>query len=126
MRLKSFYAPTMADAMDLVRSILGDDAIIVATRQEADGVRVTAAVEEGRPGQAPPKAPPQQDRDEQAETLAMLSEAVASVRDTAPPPAAWCSLPRVASAEPRRASPRSPSTRISSSSSSTVRMPSTS
>ena len=83
MRLKSFYAPTMADAMDLVRSILGDDAIIVATRQEADGVRVTAAVEEGRPGPAPAKPPPTQDRDAQAETLAPVGKrqnAVVSTR----------------------------------------------
>lgn len=88
MRLKSFYAPTMADAMDLVRSILGDDAIIVATREEADGVRVTAAVEEGKPLPAQQKAPPSQDRETQAETLAMLSEAIASVREDATPPAA--------------------------------------
>ncbi|WP_119677781.1 flagellar biosynthesis protein FlhF [Indioceanicola profundi] len=47
MRLKSFHAPTMAEAMRLVREVLGDDAIIVATREEDGvGVRVTAAVEE--------------------------------------------------------------------------------
>jgi flagellar biosynthesis protein FlhF len=47
MRLKSFHAPTMQDAMRLVREALGDDAIIVATREEEGvGVRVTAAIEE--------------------------------------------------------------------------------
>lgn len=47
MRLKSFHAPTMHEAMRLVREVLGDDAIIVATREEEGvGVRVTAAIEE--------------------------------------------------------------------------------
>lgn len=47
MRLKSFHAPTMSEAMRLVREVLGDDAIIVATREEEGvGVRVTAAIEE--------------------------------------------------------------------------------
>lgn len=47
MRLKSFYAKTMTEAMQMVRDALGDDAIIVATREENGGrsVRVTAAVE---------------------------------------------------------------------------------
>lgn len=47
MRLKSFYGPTMTDAMRLVREALGDNAIIVATRDdEMGGVRVTAAIDE--------------------------------------------------------------------------------
>lgn len=47
MRLKSFYAKTMSDAMKIVRDTLGEDAIIVATREEAGGkaVSVTAAVD---------------------------------------------------------------------------------
>lgn len=53
MRLKSFYGPTMTEAMRLVREALGDDAIIVATRDdEMGGVRVTAAIDE-------PLSPPQ-------------------------------------------------------------------
>ncbi len=47
MRLKSFTASTMAEAMEMVRQELGDDAIIVST-QRAGGVkgfRVTAALE---------------------------------------------------------------------------------
>lgn len=47
MRLKSFHGPTLSEAMRLVRVALGDDAIIVATRDdEGGGVRVTAAVDE--------------------------------------------------------------------------------
>lgn len=47
MRLKSFYAKTMTEAMQMVRDTLGEDAIIVATREEQGGkaVRVTAAVD---------------------------------------------------------------------------------
>lgn len=47
MRLKSFYARTMTEAMQMVRNTLGEDAIIVATREERGGraVHVTAAVE---------------------------------------------------------------------------------
>lgn len=51
MRLKSFYAKTMTEAMQMVRDTLGEDAIIVATREERGGkaVRVTAAIEEDMP-----------------------------------------------------------------------------
>lgn len=46
MRLKSFYAKTMTEAMQMVRDTLGDDAVIVASREERDGnIHVTAAVE---------------------------------------------------------------------------------
>ncbi len=47
MRLKSFYAKTMTEAMQLVRETLGEDAIIVATQEESNGkaVRVTAAID---------------------------------------------------------------------------------
>lgn len=51
MRLKSFYAKTMTEAMQMVRDELGEDAIIVATREEKGGpsrggsVRVTAAID---------------------------------------------------------------------------------
>ncbi|MBX9635845.1 MAG: GTP-binding protein, partial [Magnetospirillum sp.] len=47
MRLKSFTAPTMAEAMEMVRMELGDDAIIVSTQRAAGqkGVRITAALE---------------------------------------------------------------------------------
>lgn len=47
MRLKSFTAATMAEAMEMVRIELGDDAIIVSTQRAAGskGVRITAALE---------------------------------------------------------------------------------
>lgn len=57
MRLKSFHAKTMAEAMRQVRDVLGEDAIIVATREEEGvGVRVTAAVEEDAAPSAPAPA----------------------------------------------------------------------
>lgn len=48
MRLKSFTASTMRDAMQMIRETLGEDAIIVSTREENGGktVRVTAAIDE--------------------------------------------------------------------------------
>lgn len=47
MRLKTFYAKNMTEAMRQVRDALGDDAVIIATRDENGGktVRVTAAIE---------------------------------------------------------------------------------
>ncbi len=48
MRLKTFYAKNMTEAMQQVRNTLGEDAIIIATRNEQGGksVRVTAAIEQ--------------------------------------------------------------------------------
>ncbi len=47
MRLKSYTAPSMAEAMRLVRHELGEEAIIVSTQRAAGGkgVRITAALE---------------------------------------------------------------------------------
>lgn len=54
MRLKSFYAKTMTEAMQMIREALGEDAIIVATREENGGrsVRVTAAIDQMDDGPA--------------------------------------------------------------------------
>jgi flagellar biosynthesis protein FlhF len=52
MRLRNFTAPSMQEAMALVRETLGPDAIIVSTDDEPGAVRVTAALDE-----AEPKAP---------------------------------------------------------------------
>jgi flagellar biosynthesis protein FlhF len=50
MRLKSFHGPSLTEAMRLVREALGDNAIIVATRDDdMGGVRVTAAIDEAPP-----------------------------------------------------------------------------
>lgn len=59
MRLKSFYAKTLTEAMQMIRDTLGEDAIIVATREENGGkaVRVTAAVEQ-RDSFADPRSGP--------------------------------------------------------------------
>jgi flagellar biosynthesis protein FlhF len=46
MRLKAFHAETASAAMALIREELGEDAIIVATQNEDDGVRITAAIDE--------------------------------------------------------------------------------
>lgn len=48
MRLKTYSAPTMSEAMELVRLEMGDDAVIVSTQKGADGqgARVVAAIEE--------------------------------------------------------------------------------
>lgn len=53
MRLKTFYAKTLTEAMTMVREALGEDAIIVATREEQGGrrVRVTAAIDEADTGE---------------------------------------------------------------------------
>ncbi|MFA5592515.1 MAG: GTPase [Micavibrio sp.] len=47
MRLKSFTAGTMKEAMQMIRDTLGEDAILLSTREENGGktVRVTAAVD---------------------------------------------------------------------------------
>ena len=48
MRLKTFNAKTMSEAMKLVRQTLGDEAVIIATKEENGGksVQVTAAIEQ--------------------------------------------------------------------------------
>lgn len=48
MRLKTFQAATMSEAMDLVRQALGEEAIIVSTytHRNGGGVEITAAVEQ--------------------------------------------------------------------------------
>ncbi|MDP9127277.1 MAG: GTPase [Pseudomonadota bacterium] len=50
MRLKSFHGTSLTEAMRLVRDALGENAIIVATRDDdLGGVRVTAAIDEPPP-----------------------------------------------------------------------------
>ena len=60
MRLKSFHGSSLTEAMRLVREALGENAIIVATRDDdMGGVRVTAAVDESAPRRPPTGRPPQ-------------------------------------------------------------------
>jgi flagellar biosynthesis protein FlhF len=60
MRLKTFRAPTMADAMAQVRADLGAEALILNTRRTGSGVEITAALEPA-PDPDPP-APPSPER----------------------------------------------------------------
>lgn len=45
MRLRTFTADSMPEALALVKAELGDDAIILSTEEKKDGVYITAAVE---------------------------------------------------------------------------------
>lgn len=54
MRLKSFQAKSMTDAMRQIKEALGDDAIIVSTREAGGMIRVTAAVDHEVPAPAAP------------------------------------------------------------------------
>jgi len=49
MRLRNFTAPTLPEAMALVRRELGPEAIIVSTDDEAGSVRVAAALDQAEP-----------------------------------------------------------------------------
>jgi flagellar biosynthesis protein FlhF len=69
MRLRNFTAPSMQEAMALVREALGPDAIIVSTDDEPGAVRVTAALDE-----AEPKAPSLEETD----VTDAISEALAA------------------------------------------------
>lgn len=55
MRLKSFTAPNINQAMAMIRAEMGEDAIIVSTQKEAanGSVRVTAAIERDGDGHLP-------------------------------------------------------------------------
>jgi len=50
MRLRNFTAPSIQEAMALVRQELGPDAIIVSTEDDPEGARVTAALDLAEPG----------------------------------------------------------------------------
>lgn len=46
MKIKHFTAPNSTQAMAMIRTELGEDAIIISTEPDAAGVKVTAAIEE--------------------------------------------------------------------------------
>ena len=54
MRIRVFTAPRMAEAMAMVRSELGADAVILGSRRTSGGVEVTAALEAPEPAVIPP------------------------------------------------------------------------
>jgi flagellar biosynthesis protein FlhF len=74
MRLKTYTAPTLADAMAMVRAEMGEEAIIVATQKGVGGkgVRITAA-REPTPDDGPPAAEPS---DELADVAGALRQAL--------------------------------------------------
>jgi flagellar biosynthesis protein FlhF len=49
MHMKSFTAPTMTEAMEIVRFEMGAESIIIATHDEKDGAVITAAMEDTAP-----------------------------------------------------------------------------
>lgn len=57
MRLKLFRATRMAEALAQMRAELGVDALILSTRRTADGVEITAALEDTPLHAAPPDDP---------------------------------------------------------------------
>src|SRR5271170_7092846 len=82
MRLKSFHGPSLTDAMRQVREALGENAIIVATRDDdMGGVRVTAAIDD--PGPAKP-AVPLAPFAEGSEAIDVIAEALARHQTPAP------------------------------------------
>jgi flagellar biosynthesis protein FlhF len=68
MRLRNFTAPSMQEAIALVRQELGPEAIIVSTDDEPGAVRVTAALDEAEP--RPPRAPETDVTDQLSDALA--------------------------------------------------------
>ena len=79
MRLKSFHGTNLSDAMRLVREALGENAIIVATRDdETGGVRVTAAIDEAptRPAVAEPPREMEETAPTGSEAVEIIAEAL--------------------------------------------------
>lgn len=77
MRLKSFHGPTLTETMRMVREALGEDAIIVATRDdETGGVRVTAAIDDPPPQVKPSVEPLADAEDAGAETIETIATAL--------------------------------------------------
>ena len=58
MRLRTFTAPTIGEAMRQVRTALGDDAVILSTEPVGKLVKLVAAVEPAPPAAATKSAPP--------------------------------------------------------------------
>src|SRR5688572_10662687 len=53
MRLRTFTAPSITEAMRQVRETLGEDAIILSTEQQGRSVTLTAAIDPAHVGAAP-------------------------------------------------------------------------
>ncbi len=61
MRLRTFIAPSIAEAMRQVRDVLGTDAVILSTEQAGKSVKLTAAIEPvaSTPSAVAPAVPPE-------------------------------------------------------------------
>jgi flagellar biosynthesis protein FlhF len=71
MRLKSFHGAGLTEAMRAVREALGENAIIVATREdESGGMRVTAAIDDPPPSEQTKITAPASDGSEALEKIA--------------------------------------------------------
>src|SRR3954471_6831355 len=88
MRLKAYTAETIAAAMQQIRDELGDDAAIVSTESNGNGVRVVAALDaEPRPEPRPAPAPSSSSAPDWHALMHKLAELRAD-RDNAPKPQA--------------------------------------
>ncbi|NTU76203.1 MAG: GTPase [Alphaproteobacteria bacterium] len=77
MRLKSFYGPNLTEAMRQVRASLGDNAIIVATRDDdAGGIRVTAATDDTPPNSKQDIAASESLRSDGSESIEVIADAL--------------------------------------------------
>lgn len=93
MLVKTFQAPTMAEALRLVKAELGPDAMIISTKKEKQGgilgffskqvVKVTAAIDPHTPPPPPPR-PPREERErttKEAFESSMLAPLARELRD---------------------------------------------
>jgi len=77
MRLKSFYGQNMTEVMRTVRDSLGDNAIIVATRDdEMGGVRVTVAIDDPASSSSAPKSPSVSYEQEGSQAIELIAKAL--------------------------------------------------
>jgi flagellar biosynthesis protein FlhF len=97
MLVKTFQAPTMAEALRQVKAELGPDAMILSTKKEKQGgilgffskqvVKVTAAIDPHRPAPPPTPPPPVRERPERERTAkeefenSMLAPLARELRD---------------------------------------------
>lgn len=96
MRLKTFSAPTMPEALAEVRAALGDDAIIVSTHESrrGRGVQITAARDESADEQAVEKAVAAMEADSAPDASDAMAQALAFHGVPAPLAQRLCAIAR--------------------------------
>ena len=72
MRLRTFRAATMTEALDQIRKELGIDAVIVSSQQDNTGFQITAALETPAPDLTPPYEPKKQQLQSPLELIDLL------------------------------------------------------